>query len=262
MDSTSAPDYGLLDRAGFAQAAFYPRPDHRPPPPGATDLMFEVEPGVRLAARLYAAGPQLPIILYFHGNGEVASDHDDVAPLYRQARANLLVVEFRGYGGSTGRPTFTTLVKDAGVVAGLAAENLSGRGFNGPRFVMGRSLGAHSAIEIAANAADGFRGLILESGAGNARRWIERLPVDPDAAAQLVAAHEDKIRSIRVPSLLIHGAEDELIPLEVAVEMQQLLAAVDPELLIIPGAGHNDILWVGHREYFAAIARFVTAHSA
>ncbi|HET7738480.1 MAG TPA: alpha/beta hydrolase [Tepidiformaceae bacterium] len=261
MDGENRPDYGLLDRAGFAQVAFYPRPDHRPPPPGASDIAFEVAPGVQLAARMYAAGAHLPTILYFHGNGEVASDHDDVAPLYRQSGLNLLVVEFRGYGESTGQPTFATLVDDANMVAGLAVDYLSGRAFNGPRFLMGRSMGAHSVLEIAANAADGFRGLILESGAGNARRWFERLPVDPDAAAQLVSAHEAKIRSIRLPTLLIHGAVDELIPLELALEMQQMLAPVDPELLIIPGAGHNDILWVGHREYFAAISRFVATHS-
>lgn len=256
-----APDYSLLDRAGLAQVAFFPRPDHSPPPPGSSDHLFEVEPGVSLGARLYAVSPSAPAILYFHGNGEVVADHDGVAPFYRQIGVNLLVAEFRGYGVSGGEPTFAALMSDAQEVARQSQQLLDSRRFAGPRFVMGRSMGAHPALEIAANAPDRFCGLILESGAGNARRWLEWVPLDPAAGEALIAGHEAKIRSIELPALLIHGALDELIPLELAVEMQQMLVRVDPQLVIIPDAGHNDIVWVGHREYFAAVHAFVVAHS-
>lgn len=255
-----APDYSLLDRAGLAQVAFFPRPDHGPPPPGSSDHLFVVEPAVSLGARLYAADPTAPTILYFHGNGEVVGDHDAIAPFYREIGVNLLVVEFRGYGASGGQPTFRALMSDAREVARQVPGWLDSRGFSGARFVMGRSLGAHPALEIAANAPEGFRGLILESGAGSAGRWIERLPLNEAAGKALVERHEAKIRSISLPTLLIHGADDELVPLELAVEMRQLLAAVEPELVIIPGAGHNDIIWLGHAEYFAAIQAFVSAN--
>lgn len=252
-----SPDYAVLDRGGAARTAFYPRHDPSAPPQGASDHAFEVAPGIHLGARLYAANPDWPTIVYFHGNGEVASDHDGVAAMYFQAGANLLVAEFRGYGKSNGEPTFATLVADARVAASLAHELLDERGFSPERFVMGRSMGAHSALEIAAHAATGFRGMILESGAGNLRRWIERLDLG-DEGPRLLADHEAKIRSIRLPCLMIHGDRDDLIPLDRAKEVYEMLDATDRTLLVIPEAGHNDIVWVGAREYFAAIKQFVS----
>ena len=254
----AAPDYALLDRAGAARTAFFPRPDHSRAPAGSSDHLLEVAPGIRLGARLYATDPALPTIIYFHGNGEVAGDHDDVAQFYFNAGLNLFVVEFRGYGDSDGDPSFATLVADARSAAALTHKLLDERGFAAGRFVMGRSMGAHSALEIAANAPAGFKGMILESGAGSLRRWLERLDIDPAQGRQLVEAHEDKIRSIRLPVLMIHGEIDELIPIARAREVQALLAGTTCEFVTIQGAGHNDIVWVGYREYFAAIQAFCT----
>jgi pimeloyl-ACP methyl ester carboxylesterase len=253
-------DYGLLDRAGADRLAFYPRPERRPAPAGATDYQVEVEPGVSLGARLYAAGPELPTILYFHGNGEVVPDHDGLAPYYTRAGANLFVFEFRGYGTSNGRPTFATLVFDAGKIVTFFHATLDELGFSGCRLVMGRSLGAHSALEVAANAADRIAGLIIESGAGDVRRFLARLGVDPSVdgkARQLAEGHEAKVRGITLPALIIHGAEDELVPVSRATELQSMLGTPSPEMLIIPGAGHNDLTWVAAREYFGAIGTFV-----
>jgi uncharacterized protein len=261
MMNEAHPDYGLLDRAGAAATAFYPRPDHVPPPAGAVDLTIGVAPGVKLGARFYAGGPTEPNILYFHGNGEVASDHDDFAPFYRQIGVNLLVVEFRGYGTSSGTPSFAALVADARVVAGWFQTFLDEQGFSGARFVMGRSLGAHPALEIAARFPTRFAGLILESGAGNVRGFASRFGLDEQTAKDLVAAHERKVGSIGLPVLMIHGQRDELVPLSSAVETYELMSASERELVIVANAGHNDILWVGKRQYFAAIEAFVTRHS-
>jgi hypothetical protein len=253
-------DYGLLDRAGADRMAFYPRPERRPAPAGATDYQVEVEPGVSLGARLYAAGPQLPTILYFHGNGEIVPDHDGLASYYAGSGANLFVFEFRGYGTSNGRPTFATLVSDARKIVAFFHASLDELGFTGCRLVMGRSLGAHSALEVAANAADRIAGLIIESGAGDVRRFLARLGVDPASnagTARLAEGHEAKIRSITLPTLIIHGAEDELVLASRAIELHSMLGTPCPELLIIPGAGHNDLTWVAAREYFGAIGAFV-----
>lgn len=261
MANREAPDYSLLDEAGVAGTMFYPRPDPHPAPEGASDLLIEVEPGVAVAARFYAFDPALPTILYFHGNGEIASDHDTLAPLYRQAGANLFVAEFRGYGRSTGTPTLAHLVSDAHPIAHFFHEHLDGAGFADRRFVMGRSLGTHPALEVAAHAPDRMRGLIVESGAAGLRRMLQRFGFDAEAGAgaDLAAAHEAKIRSIHLPLLLIHGEWDELIPLEHAIELYEMLAHVERQSLVIPGAGHNDLMWVGLESYFEMIRRFVSA---
>lgn len=255
------PDYGLLDRAGAPGFLFYPRPDPSPPPTGARDLAIQVAPGLSLGARFYEADPALPVILYFHGNGEVASDHDGIAPMYHQAGANLLVVEFRGYGRSAGHPRFATLVEDCGPVVAAFHGELDAAGYTAPRYVMGRSMGAHPALEIAANHAARFHGLIIESGAGNLRRLVAMLGIDGESGPghELAAAHDAKIASISLPALILHGEWDELIPLENAAWLHDQLGSADKQLVVIPQAGHNDILWVGRRQYFEAIAAFLTA---
>ena len=260
MSSEQAPDYALLDRAG-AGFIFYPRPDERPPPSGASDLEIEVAPGVAVAARFYVVDQSQPTILYFHGNGEVVGDHDDIAPQYHEAGANLFVAEFRGYGRSGGSPSVANLVADARAVADHFHATLDERGFDRGRFIMGRSLGSQSALEIAARDGDRFRGLIIESGASMVRRLLDRVGfAGSEEGERLAKAHEAKIRSIRLPALLIHGAHDDLVPLSHAAEMYGLLTGTGRDLVVIPGAGHNDILWLGRREYFDAIESFVGAN--
>ena len=262
MPVEADPDYALLDRAGVGRFAFYPRPDPGPPPQGATDYLIEVDPGVAVAARFYHLGPQHPTLLYFHGNGEVVGEHDRFAPLYHEAGANLFVAEFRGYGKSGGTASMEHLVSDARGVAAYFHSTLDEQGFDARRFVMGRSMGASPALEIAARAAEGFLGVILESGAAGMRGMIERSGLaTTDEGARLLAAHDAKIRSIRLPTMQLHGEQDDLVPLERAVELYDMLEGTARELVVIPGAGHNTILWVGQVRYFEAIRAFVAANS-
>jgi pimeloyl-ACP methyl ester carboxylesterase len=257
------PDYSLLDSGGLSQMIFYPRADVSRAPAHAEDFSFEITPGVTLGARLYISDPANPTILYFHGNGEVAGDHNDIAPFYYHEETNLCVVEFRGYGNSTGAPSFAALVGDGVSSSEWFHRLLDERGFCGHRFVMGRSLGSQPALEVAARTPGRFRGLIIESGAGSIRGMLSRAGLDPaeDAAVRLVAAHDEKIRSIKLPALIIHGEQDELVPLARADELRELLGSPEKELLVIHGAGHNDILWRGAAEYFGSLGAFVRRNS-
>lgn len=257
MPDEPGPDYALLDRAGGG-SAFFPRADSSPPPPGATDHLIEVEPGIAVAARFYASDPTQPTILYFHGNGEIASDHDDIAPLYHEARVNLFVAEFRGYGKSGGQPSLAGVIADCRPIVESFHATLDEQGFDARRFVMGRSLGTHAALEIAARHADRLRGLIVESGAANIRRTLDRVGLDGTSEGEALAdLHEAKVRSIRLPAVLLHGELDELIPVAQSAVLYDLLSETDCELVVIPGAGHNDILWRGLDQYFEAIVSLV-----
>lgn len=254
-------DYALIDRAGASGAIFYSRPDHSRPPDGAEDFSLAVEDGIALGARLYTVDRDAPTVLYWHGNGEVVSDYDGFAPLYHGIGLNLFVVDFRGYGGSSGRPSFGALVADGPIIADQCHTLLDERGYAARRYVMGRSLGSHPALEIAARRPVGFAGLIIESGAASMRRWGTRLGgaiASADVEA-LVAAHEAKIRSIRLPVLILHGEYDELVPVETAAILNDLLEGTKRKLVVIPGAGHNDIAWVGRDQYFAEIEAFTRA---
>ena len=251
------PDYSLLDRGGASAAIFFPRSDPSPAPAGATDHLVEVDDGVSIAARRYEIDANGPTIVYFHGNGEVVGDHDGIAPLYHSIGANLFVFEFRGYGRSTGSPTMEHLVADGAVCGQRALELLDADGFVGPRLVMGRSLGANPALEAAARVS-GYCGLILESGAGNVGRFVSRLGLPASAELdRLVAGHEAKLATITIPTLIIHGLFDDLVPVDNALATAELLTASEVTTELVEGAGHNDLLMVDPGRYIDSIARLV-----
>ena len=122
---------------------------------------------------------------------------------------------------------------------------------------MGRSLGANPALEVAARVG-GYGALVLESGAGNVGRFVDRLGLPPSGELdRLVAAHEQKLARITVPSLIIHGLSDDLVPVDNALATAELLTASEVTTELVEGAGHNDLLLVDPGRYIEAIARLI-----
>lgn len=260
VTNKAIPDYSLLDEVGLGETMFYPRSLENSPPQGASDLLIDIEPSISIGARFYLNDVSGTSLLYFHGNGEVASDYDKIATLYREIGVNLFVVDYRGYGQSSGDPTFAALIDDARPIAQYFHNFLNQQHLPKDRYIMGRSLGAYPAIDIAACATAGFRGLILESGAGNMRRSVERIGLlETERGANLVATHEANVGTITLPVLLIHGEIDMLVPKSVAKDTSDLLTATTTNLEVIPGAGHNDLLWIGREQYFDAIGQFISS---
>ena len=252
-------DYSLLDQPQILQFIFYPRADWFPPPPGASDHLVPVADGVSISCRFYPASAGSPCILYFHGNGEVACDYDGIAPLYNHNDISLFVADYRGYGRSGGWPTFADMSADAHPIFNYFVDTVRSLNHSGPLFLMGRSLGTHSALELASHYAEHLSGLIVESGSANMARLLRFLssPVDPDRLKKLEEAVAAKVRSIKLPLLIIHGEQDTLIPPSHAYYLFENVGSEDKHLVVIPGAGHNDIMLVGMEQYFSAIKEFV-----
>jgi uncharacterized protein len=253
-------DYGLVDRRGLTWGLFWPRHDASPPPPGAADHRVEVGEGVHVACRCYGLDRGRPTVLLFHGNGEVASDYDTIAPTYHVIGANLVVADYRGYGRSDGAPSFASLIADAHPVLSWFHAHLDDQRCTGLRFVMGRSLGSLPAAELAATEDGRLAGLIIESGAPDLRRFAQYAGIDDSdpEVATLLEAHTMRMASIRLPMLQIHGEWDNIIPLEYAVAFHEQVTCEKKEFLLIEGAGHNDIAWVGRKVYFETLGRFIS----
>ena len=250
-------DYSALDEIGISMNAFYPRKNWTPAPPGASDHAVSVEEEISLSCRFFPAADTAPNILFFYGNGETANDYNGIAPLYNQIGVNFFVADYRGYGRSTGWPSFTAMLKDSVKVLEYLERLLASEGYTGGVFVMGRSMGRHSAFELAARHGGRLRGVIIESGRPILGNFVYGLP--PQDAKALEAAYFEKVSSISIPSLVIHGEEDTLAPVEQAVQMHQAFGSEQKRILTIPGAGHNDLLYRGLDEYFAAIKEFTGA---
>ncbi len=252
----------ILDQPQVLRALFHPRRDYglAPPPPGMRLVAVEVEAGVTVGGRLYPAFREAPAILYFHGNGEIAADYDDVAPSYTRLGITLLVMGYRGYGRSDGRPTASHLLADAVTVFDAVGHVFEGNGLTPPQlYVMGRSLGSAAAIEVALHAGQRLAGLIVESGFADTFALLARLGV----RVQGVDEDRDgfgnpaKMGQVTTRTLIIHGQDDVLIPASEGRELHHCCAAPDKRLVLIPGAGHNDLMMVGMSQYSEAIRTFV-----
>jgi len=68
------------------------------------------------------------------------------------------------------------------------------------------------------------------------------------------------MKKIQLPLLVIHGEQDTLIPVEHGKKLHSNLPIEDKQLVVIPGAGHNNLMAIGFVPYFSAIAEFVNNH--
>jgi len=234
-------------------------------PADVPSYSIEVEKGIEINCGFWVRGKEYPSILYFHGNGETVASHDWIAPLYNQRGVNLFVADYRGYGSSGGKPTISNMIGDAHAIFKGFNQIISQEGFKGSLFVMGRSLGSMPAIELAFNYQDEIRGLIVESGtANNFRRLWDYLGITEKEAVwgdESLFLNKVKIRQVHKPTLIIHGQYDQLISVKEGEELYQSSGAQDKEILIIPGANHNDVMMVKQSLYFDTIEKFVKAYS-
>jgi uncharacterized protein len=210
--------------------------------------------GERLVAWFAPPQPDRPLILYFHGNGGVLADR---AERFREMLAKgygLLAIAYRGYDGSTGAPTQKGLLLDAEAAYAEAAR----RGYSGKRLVLiGESLGGGVATILASrhNAA----ALILDAPflsalhVAQSRYWmfpVRYLMRDPFRSDLVIG-------SVHMPVLMVHGAEDDVVPIE---EGRLLFArANEPKKFIaVPKAGH---LVLGSPGVFSQAAAFIDAYA-
>lgn len=253
------PDYSFVDQPSILMYIFYPRKDFTICPENGFDLFVPCGDHVSIHCRFYLGNEQWPWILFFHGNGEVVGDYDEIAPFYHQRRLNLVVADYRGYGKSDGVPTLTDLVQDAHAIFREVKKELSKRGFSRDLWIMGRSLGSISAIELAYRYQDAIKGLIIESGFPSVVRIMIHLGI-PSYGTSLEKIDQDcleMIQKIFMPALVIHGEMDMLVPVKEAKDIFKHLGTDKKELFIIPSATHNDIMLVGFRKYFDALQRFI-----
>jgi pimeloyl-ACP methyl ester carboxylesterase len=255
--------YAAIDQSPLLDLLFHPRRDFTPTPEGAFDLFSPVDEDISVHIRFYLHDKTNPWILFFHGNGEVVSDYDDIAPFYARIAVNLAVADYRGYGASGGRPTFTHLGHDAHILLECVKRQLSLKSFSGELWIMGRSLGSISALELGYHYPDQIQGLIIESGFASVTRLIKHLhlPSRGIALEPIENEHRTRIRKIFLPSLLIHGEFDPLVPPQEARDLLAYLGTTNKELVVIPGADHNNVMFSSSDRYFGAIQKFIKTGS-
>jgi fermentation-respiration switch protein FrsA (DUF1100 family) len=224
---------------------------------GVRDCYFLASDGVRLNAWYLAAPSGQPTVLYFHGNGGSLSTMDRTLAEMKRARFGVLLVDYRGYGLSAGRPSEPGLYRD-----GLAAyEYCRKLGVPAERLLVhGQSLGGGVASYVVSQRA--CAGLILEStftsfpevaakvcGGGISGR-LAYLAVNTRFPTQR------RLASLKIPLLVIHGEQDELIPCSMGRALYRAAPAQARRLWTVKGAGHNNLRATAGAEYAERLQAF------
>lgn len=262
MQGYKGIDYSQLDRPEIISRVFNPRPDMSMfPTQGTQDLYIPVEGDVQLMARIHQASAQGANILFFHGNGEIVSDYDQLGQVYKQMGISFIPVDYRGYGRSSGSPSLTSMLRDSHLVFDFVRSWLKEQGQSGPLLVMGRSLGSAPALELASKRQQEFSGLIIESGFAYTMPLLRLLGIDVhsfglDESQGL--GNLDKMALVRLPCLILHAELDHIIPISDARALYQACPAVEKSFKEIAGANHNDIFLRDLKGYMAAIQDLVS----
>lgn len=189
----------------------------------AEDLYLSSGDGTRLFAwRLFAEEPR-GVVCYFHGNAENISTHIVNVAWLPARHYEVLLTDYRGYGGSSGDPTLEGALLD--VQAGLDACRVRGEALGVPVHALGQSLGAALVLEVASRPENRawLASVTVDSGftayrkiARDAlqRTWVGRL-LAPPLGLLVTSAHApaDAIGKLPpVPVLVLHSPDDEIIP--------------------------------------------------
>ena len=217
------------------------------------DVYLETEDGVRIHA-FYLPAPASDIaLLFLHGNAGNASHRLPNAAELVRLGCSVLLLDYRGYGLSDGRPSEAGAYADARAGLGHLIDQ---RGFPTDRVVVfGRSLGGAIAVDLARDRE--LAGVILEStftSVADIARGVGGPLLGALAGHRFDSA--SKIARIRAPLLFFHGDRDEVV--DYALGRRLFDAAPEPKSFeTISGAGHNNTTQVGGRPYFERIRRFL-----
>jgi uncharacterized protein len=218
-----------------------------------TDIEVPTEDGERLHAWwIPATAPAIAHVLLCHGNAGNIGDRVPHIALLSAAGFDVLAFDYRGYGRSTGRPGELGTYRDARA----AVDALLRQGGVDPAriFYLGESLGGAIALALAIERPPA--GLILQSPFTSVRD-LARLhyPLIPRALVPDAYPNLRRIRELRAPLLVLHGADDRVVPV---MDGEELFgAAPGPKWIeVVPGVGHNDLIARAGTRWIAAIRSF------
>jgi uncharacterized protein len=200
------------------------------------ELFFDVEPGVRINGLHFKVKEPLGLILYFHGNSRSIKGWAKYAKDFFRYQYDVVLVDYRGFGKSTGKRSEHDMLKDMQFVYSSLTQQYPEHHM----IVYGRSMGSGFAAKVASD--NKPRYLILDAPYFSFKKTVERfLPMLPVKYVLRFHLRTDKwIRHVNCHTYILHGTKDWLIP----IKNSQQLQAIAPNkitLIRIEGGGHNNL---------------------
>jgi fermentation-respiration switch protein FrsA (DUF1100 family) len=233
---------GVLGLMYVFQRSLMYFPDRARTPPAAAGLsqvqevILKSTDGENLIAWYMPPQESKPLVIYFHGNGGALNLRADRFRWLTADGFGLLALSYRGYGGSTGKPTEAGMLLDA-----MAAYDFAATRYPSGRIVLwGESLGTGVAVALAADRQIG--GLILDAPFTSA--------VDIGAAAYPFLPvrwfmkdsfrSNERIGRVKAPLLVLHGEQDHIVPIAFG-ERLFALANEPKKMARFPSGGHVNL---------------------
>lgn len=232
---------------------YFPEAARTPPAqaglPEVEEVTIATPDGERLIAWHRPPRTDHPVIVYFHGNGGALRHRVERFRKLIAEGAGLLALDYRGYGGSTGRPSETGLIAD-----GLAAYAYAVARYPAKQIVLwGESLGSAVAVAVAAEQPVGR--VILEApftsavAIAAAHYWY--MPVRLLMKDQFRT--DERIGKVKAPVLILHGVKDQVVPFRLGERLFE--HANQPKRFVrFLDANHDDLDQHGALH---AVARFL-----
>lgn len=200
------------------------------------ELFFDPEPGVRLNGLHFQVTEPQGLLLYFHGNTRSIKGWGKYARDYTRHGYDVLMVDYRGFGKSTGKRSETQLLKDAQFVYDEQLKKYPEHHI----LVYGRSMGSGFAVKLACD--NRPRYCILHAPYYSFTRVVKRfLPILPVTWVLKYHLRADRwIRKVNCHTYILHGTKDRLIP----IRHSESLRSLNPDkvtLIRIQGGGHNNL---------------------
>ena len=221
-------------------------------PKNAQELFIDTSDGETINAILFKAPSAKGVVVYFHGNAGSLSSwqfvSDDIVPL----GYDILIIDYRGYGKSTGNISEKGLYLDAEA----SFDRLKSLGYEEGRIVVyGRSLGTGVAFNLVGERKAG--GLIIESPFTNMPDLVSAFfPIPlPGFIISIKFENMEKAPKVAIPTLVLHGDSDELIPFSQGRRIFEALKVKEKTMAVIKGGGHNDLSQFP--EYHRAVKNFL-----
>lgn len=216
------------------------------------DVIFESTDGLKLHGWFFPGGPPNRTLIYFHGNAGNIGDRLPKLKKLHGIGMNIFIFDYRGYGGSEGKPSLKGVVEDS-----LAAYRyvLSRQDVDPNHIILyGESLGGAMALEVAQQ--EKYSAIILESTFTSVRDMASAVySIIPRFIVPDVYRSIDMVREIREPILILHGAKDEVVPRKMGERLYQ--EAPQPKRFVsFPNAEHSNIYEVAPQEYVQEIEKF------
>jgi uncharacterized protein len=200
------------------------------------ELFFDIEEGVRInGLHFYKEKPQ-GLILYFHGNTRSIKGWAKYAKDFYRYNYDVVLVDYRGFGKSTGKRTEDKLHSDMQFVY----DHLAAKYPENHLIVYGRSMGSGFATKLAVE--NNPRYLILDAPYFSFKKVAERfMPILPiNWVLRYKLRTDNWIGAVKCPTYILHGTKDWLIPISHSEQLQQKNTK-KITLIRIQGGGHNNL---------------------